>query len=295
MTQCTEHRPVAPQSQVHQLRRCVARAAVRALYAEVALEPKPGLVSFRDNGSHTDMDASTFVRSLFSLRHYFADMAQAGYEQQPFGALQTLGRAAEQRMLRATQGINTHRGAIFALGLLCASAGLAVARGLRARPETLRELLRSTWGPALLAHAEVARALPARSNGQRAARKFGLRSAAQEAAEGFPILFETTLPALQQALQQGHMARAARVQAYFATMAALDDTNVAHRGGWEGVCRVKALASDFLLAGGVQQTGWLQQARKVHAELVQRRLSPGGCADMLACACWMQDVLPALG
>ncbi|MDP3337407.1 MAG: triphosphoribosyl-dephospho-CoA synthase, partial [Rhodoferax sp.] len=98
-------------------------AAVRALYAEVALEPKPGLVSFRDCGSHTDMTAQTFMRSLFALRGYFPHMVRAGHTGAPFAALEGLGKNAEARMLTATGGINTHRGAIFGLGLLCASAG----------------------------------------------------------------------------------------------------------------------------------------------------------------------------
>lgn len=287
MAQCTES-PVS--SPLRALRRRVARTAVRALYAELALEPKPGLVSLRDNGSHSDMDAGTFLHSLFALRHYFADTAQAGFEGAGFATLQRLGRAAEVRMLRATGGINTHRGAIFALGLLAAAAGRAAALQTPVEPARLRSLLRSTWGADLQAHADLARSLPARSNGQHAARRFGLRSAAQEAALGFPMLFETTLPALQHALRQGQPVRAARVQAFFATLARLDDTNVAHRGGWEGMCQVKALATDFLQAGGVQQTGWLERARGVHAALVRQCLSPGGCADLLACACWLQDL-----
>jgi triphosphoribosyl-dephospho-CoA synthase len=80
------------------------------------------------------------------------------------------------------------------------------------------------------------------------------------------------------------------VQAFFATMAVLDDTNTAHRGGWEGVQFVKASAQVFLDAGGVAQTDWLRQARAIHAEFVARRLSPGGAADVLAAACWLQEL-----
>jgi triphosphoribosyl-dephospho-CoA synthase len=149
------------------------------------------------------------------------------------------------------------------------------------------------WGQALRWRAEsAARAAPA-SNGQHAARRYGLRSAGEEAALGFPTLFETTLPALQAALQVGHALPAARVQAFFATMAVLDDTNTAHRGGLEGVQFVKASAHGFLAAGGVAQSRWLQQARALHAEFVVRRLSPGGAADVLAAACWLQEMRQA--
>ena len=87
------------------------------------LYPKPGLVSLVDNGSHTDMNAATFMRSLFALRHYFAAICRAGAQAAPFSDLRRLGMAAERRMLAATGGVNTHRGAIFSIGLLCAASG----------------------------------------------------------------------------------------------------------------------------------------------------------------------------
>jgi triphosphoribosyl-dephospho-CoA synthase len=268
----------------------IARCAVRALYAEVALEPKPGLVSFRDNGSHTDMTAATFLKSLFALRHYFLHIARAGALGHPFEFLQALGMGAEERMLMATGGINTHRGAVFALGLLCAAGGRLAAQGKPFRSTAVRQTLQRHWGQALRWRADAAAQTEPRSNGQRAARNHGLRSAGEEAALGFPTLFEVTLPALQLALQQGHAQRAARVQAFFATMAVLDDTNTAHRGGLHGAEFVKASARRFLEAGGVAQTDWLAQARAIHAELVAQRLSPGGSADVLACACWLHEM-----
>src|SRR3954462_2200459 len=88
----------------------IGRAAVRALYAELALSPKPGLVSPLDSGAHDDMDMTTFMRSLFALRGYFCAIAAAGAAGAAFPALQALGIAAERRMLEATRGINTHRG-----------------------------------------------------------------------------------------------------------------------------------------------------------------------------------------
>jgi triphosphoribosyl-dephospho-CoA synthase len=269
----------------------IARCAVRALYAELTLEPKPGLVSLRDSGSHTDMTAATFVKSLFALRHYFGRMARAGALAHPIEFLQALGLAAEERMLLATGGINTHRGAVFALGLLCAAAGRLAAQGKPLTAQALRACLMQQWGAALSLRADAAARAAPTSNGQRAARRFGLRSAGEEAALGFPTLFEVTLPALHTALQAGHAPRAARVQAFFATMAVLDDTNTAHRGGWEGVQFVKTSAQAFLDAGGVAQSDWVLQARALHAAFVARRLSPGGAADVLAAACWVHAML----
>ncbi|SDP83284.1 triphosphoribosyl-dephospho-CoA synthase [Rhodoferax sp. OV413] len=268
----------------------IGQQAVRALYLELALEPKPGLVSLRDNGSHQDMTAQTFVRSLFALRHYFVQMAHAGAAQQPFSVLETLGLQAEVRMLRATGGINTHRGAIFALGLLCASAGSLQAQHIPNSPQALRTALSTHWGPALRSRAERAHQRTPTTNGQRAAQRYQLRSAGDEAADAFPTLFETTLPALQAAYAQGLADRAARIQAFFATMACLDDTNMVHRGGMDGLHFGQQAARRFLAAGGAARPDWLEHARALHAAFVARRLSPGGSADLLACACWVQQL-----
>lgn len=275
----------------HRSMRDLGLQAVRALYTEVALEPKPGLVSFRDCGSHTDMTAATFVRSLFALRHYFPAIAHAGLTGASFGVLEDLGRKAEVRMLQATGGINTHRGAVFGLGLLCASAGYLVALGRPITPTHLREALRQQWGEALTQRAADAHGRPAASHGQRAAQRFGLRTAGDEAALGFPTLFDTALPALQSAYRAGLPPRAAKVHALFATMAVLDDTNLAHRGGQAGLDLVRGRAQQFLDQGGAGHPNWLAHARAIHAELVRHRLSPGGSADVLASACWVQAVL----
>src|SRR5688500_7492269 len=96
----------------------IGRKAIHALYTELTLYPKPGLVSPIDSGAHDDMNMATFMRSLFALRSYFREIARAGSRHADFAELQSLGLAAEHRMIAATRGANTHRGAIFTLGLL---------------------------------------------------------------------------------------------------------------------------------------------------------------------------------
>jgi triphosphoribosyl-dephospho-CoA synthase len=260
----------------------IGRAATLALHDELALSPKPGLVTLSDRGSHADMDAHTFMRSLFALRGYFVRIAELGAAGAPFAALERCGIAAEARMLAATGGINTHRGAIFMLGLLCAAAGALVARGERPDPPALRRMLMACWGEALRARTHRPPTLP----GGMAARRLGLRSASDEAALGFPTLFETAEPALRAARARGLATPAARLDTLFAVMAVLDDSNLAHRGGLEGLRFARIAARDFLAAGGASQG--LAAAAAVGAEFVRRRLSPGGAADTLAAACWLE-------
>lgn len=250
----------------------VARTAVGCLYAELVLYPKPGLVSLVDNGSHTDMTAATFMRSLFALRHYFAAIFHAGRDDASFSRLRDLGIDAEARMLAATAGVNTHRGAIFSLGLLCATVGRASAQGLRLTPASLRAVLLICWGEALAAHAQ------------------GAGGAREEGALGLPSVFEVGLPALQATLAAGRSMRHARIDALFALMAQIDDSNVVHRGGAAGVDTVRFGARAFVAAGGTAQAGWMAQAVALHTRLIAARLSPGGAADLLAASCFVHAV-----
>src|SRR3954466_2213366 len=224
----------------------IGRAAVRALYTELALSPKPGLVSPLDSGAHDDMDMTTFMRSLFALRGYFCAIAAAGAAGADFAELQALGLRAERRMLAATCGINTHRGAIFSLGLLAAAAGWLRAEGRSIAGEALGRVIARRWGASIVRAGEQA----STSHGTEAVRRYGARGAREEAAAGFPLLFDLALPTLSHSLAQGHV-EAALVQTLFSVMAELDDTNLLHRGGPEGLAFVRAEARVFLEAGGV--------------------------------------------
>ena len=267
----------------------IGRAATLALHDELSLTPKPGLVTLIDRGSHEDMDAHTFMRSLFALRHYFVQIAEAGFDGAEFAVLERHGIAAEARMLAATGGINTHRGAVFMLGLLCAAAGAALREhGGALHPLSLRDALRRHWGEALAARSRRPPTLP----GGIAARRHGLRGASEEAALAFPVLFETALPALRAARARGLTPQQARLDTLFHIMAALDDSNLAHRGGLTGLRQAQQAARAFLGRGGIARPEGLQEVTAIAHAFVTQRLSPGGAADTLAAACWITRVCP---
>lgn len=265
--------PAAPSPTV------IGRAATLALHDELALAPKPGLVSFADSGSHSDMDAHSFMRSLFALRRSFVQMAELGAVRAPFAALERCGIEAEARMLAATGGINTHRGAIFILGLLCAAVAAAQADGLPLSAAAVRAALQRHWGAALQARSHRPPSLP----GGLAAQRHGLRSASAEAALGFPTLFDTALPAWVHA--RALTPPQQKLQVFFSILSTLDDSNLAHRGGLEGLQFARRKAREWLAGGGAAQPQAEGQAWQLHRQFVQRRLSPGGCADTLAAAC----------
>ena len=253
--------------------------ATGALLAELRAWPKPGLVSLVDSGSHADMDAGTFRASADALRPFFVALAAAGAENAGMEELRAIGKAAERAMLAATGGVNTHRGGIFGLGLLCAAAG-----ALRSREEPqifageLGACVRRRWGRDILCGP-----LPRQSHGTLAWRRYGVGGARAEAAEGFPHVYRVGLPAWKEG---GHLARgdgnAAGVQACFALIAAVTDTNLLYRSGTAGLDFARQATRGFLQQGGVGQRSWSVRAAKIHREFVTRGLSPGGSADLLA-------------
>lgn len=256
----------------------VAALAAECLAAEVDTWPKPGLVSHVDAGSHADMDAGTFRRSAAAIRPHFAALVEAGRAGAGMGRLRAIGVMAEVDMMEATGGVNTHRGAIFGLGLLCAAAGARSEAFTRRPPVTLGSIVASRWG------ADILRApLPLRSHGASVRRLYRAGGARLEAASGFRTLYGIGLPALAEGrrLASGDP-DAARVHCCFALIAALEDTNLLHRGGPDGLAFAQSTAATFLRRGGVGASDWRDRALAAHRAFVARRLSPGGSADLLA-------------
>lgn len=260
----------------------LGRLAIASLHAELALDPKPGLVTPRDAGSHADMDARTFWRSLAALRGYFEAVAQVGQAQAPFDALRRLGLQAEDAMLCATDGINTHRGAIFSLGLLTAAAArLRATQGVPGTAEAVCHAV-GEWRAGL-----DAAPLDPDSPGQRMRRAHRVAGVREQAAEGFPLLREVALPALRAARQAGHAVGAVHAHVLMALVARVDDLNLLHRGGADGLRFAQGQARAFLARGSVWQPDWDAQLRATGEAFVARRLSPGGSADLLACTVFL--------
>jgi triphosphoribosyl-dephospho-CoA synthase len=252
--------------------------AVAALTRELACYPKPGLVSFVDAGSHDDMTAETFMRSIAALDGYFGEMADAGARGAGFADLNRMGRRAEARMFASTGGVNTHRGAVFALGLLAAAAGWVVAGG-GAKAADVCSTVALRWGEAIL---EAAWFPQDASHGAAVRARYGAPGAREEAAAGFPTVLGHALPAFRAARAAGLEINAASVQALFAIVAVLPDNNLLYRGGAAALADAQGRAGAFLSTGGMLAPGGFARAVCVHEAFVAKRHSPGGAADLLA-------------
>ena len=268
----------------------IDRLACAALAREVALEGKPGLVTPTVRGSHADMDHRTFTASIAALQGYFGDCVVLGAAGAAFAALQARGREAERAMFAATGGINTHKGAVFTLGLLCAAAGWQLADAGRLAPHGLGEVVAQRWGTAILAAGQGAGPEVNATHGARLRRAAGLQGAREQAAAGFPVLFEVTLPQLHAASRRAEPPSAGALHALLATIAVLPDTNLAHRGGLAGLAWAQREAQAFLDRGGLAAADGAVALDALCGAFVERWLSPGGSADLLAAAWMLQDM-----
>ena len=184
--------------------------AARALAEELETYPKPGLVSWIDRGSHPEMDANCFVASIRAIAPFFGKMAAVARQGGRLLDLRRIGIVAEESMLRATQGRNTHRGAIFCLGLLAAASARRQAKRPGCSTRSLGEIVATEWGNEILLAAD----LLATSPGLQVCHRHGIGGARLEARRGFPCIFRVGLPIFRFTLARTDR-NAARVQALF--------------------------------------------------------------------------------
>ncbi|MCF2675103.1 triphosphoribosyl-dephospho-CoA synthase CitG [Pseudoflavonifractor phocaeensis] len=259
--------------------------AAKALLYEVCTTPKPGLVDRSNNGSHRDMDVFTFLDSTAALLPYFEEAVRLGIEtrnlppQETFRRLRQAGAAGERAMFRATGGVNTHKGAVFTLGTVCAAAGrLWTAEGFSKDLDAALALCGEMSAQAVQEDFEAIRREGAHTTGQRLYLEHGLEGIRGELSRGLPAVAQIGLPTLRRRLEAGDSMEQAGVQVLLALMAQVVDTNLIARGGLEGQQWAMEQAKNLTQGRAATQ----QEAEKLDRALIERNLSPGGCADLLA-------------
>ena len=261
---------------------CAARLAVQALLFEVAVTPKPGLVDRENSGSHRDMDMFTFLSSGAGLFPYFAQCVkigrQGGTPEETFRALRTPGLLAEGQMLSSTGGVNTHKGAIFSMGILCGALGRLERQAWGDSDRVLAQCAAMTRG---LTARDFAGLTPetARTAGQKLYLRYGVTGVRGQAEAGFPAVGKIGLPKLEAALSQGKSINEAGRAALLAMLADTVDTNMIHRGGYEQAKAASEQAKRLLEREPFPGAKALEEMNR---DFVEKNLSPGGTADLLA-------------
>lgn len=266
-----------------------AALASGALLDELHLSPKPGLVDLRGSGAHADMSVPLMEASIRTIAPAIGRIGEAAWGTAIDVRLRSItaaiGREAERDMLDVTGGVNTHRGAIWALGLIAAAAAAIGPRSAQEDIAAAAGQLASLPDEGALWTASVKE-----RNGQRVHRLYGLPGAREEAIAGFPHVIRVALPRLRFERAKGLPEDVARLHALLDLMAALPDTCIASRAGLEGLAFTQASAMRVLRLGGLETEAGERAFLDFDRAMTEQRLSPGGSADLLATALFIERI-----
>ena len=270
------HHHIRQMVYTHAFEASIALWCERAMTKEVELTPKPGLVDKDNSGAHSDMDIDTFYTSIQAIKPYIALFLRA--KPLTFDTLRSVGIMCEKAMMKATQGVNTHKGMIFCLALTCgAVATLKVVQ----KPFTCKALQQEIQALSCgLVEKDLIYAKP-QSAGARFFYETGSLGIRGHAQSGFSLIWEGSLPFFEKNKTLVGEDKALKMTLLW-LMERVDDSTLWSRGGLEGLVYVKQKAGEILLH--VKHTPEHLDAclREFDEDLTKRHLSPGGSADLLA-------------
>ena len=250
----------------------VADLAERALRLELDTTPKPGLVDRQDNGAHKDMDYALMSKSISALRPYLTRLAVESAKDIDPAKIKKIGIEAEKAMLKATGGVNTHKGALFCIGLsVAAASNLASATG-SVQVYSFKELV-----------SRAASEIPSArgTHGAEVKRSFKAVGALENARAAYPELFTDWLPYYRSL--EGDPFRCHKTLLHI--MTTLDDTNILHRRGAEGLAHAEAEAARLL--EDFSESG----LSSLNKDFIRENISPGGSADMLSLTIFINSII----
>lgn len=262
----------------------IAHLATQALQAELDTTPKPGLVDKDNNGAHRDMDYALMQRSIDTLHPYFVKLALLGCADAlpTHTSIRDIGIEAEKAMLSATNGVNTHKGALFSMGLAVVAAAHEERKIAANEEQILKE--RNGGEDVLVSLQTTIKALAASfpdtsgTHGSKAKLlskgTTAIKGALDNAREGYEMLFAEWLPFYIERRKE-HDAYTLH-KTLLRIMCDLDDTNVIYRTNLATAEEVKqearALLDSFSKAA----------LKDMDRHYTTRNISPGGAADMLS-------------
>ncbi len=267
----------------------IASYAMEGMLFEVSATPKPGLVDRNNCGAHHDMDYFTFMSSAASLHSTFENLVRLGWENRnkPIKELLPYMRAegmdAEEKMFVFTNGINTHKGMIFTLGMLCGCAGWALEKEeLPLNYETLSGLVSEMCEGICAREFKGIENKTNLTKGERMYVKYGCTGARGEVEGGFATVGEISLPKYRQFRDGGITVNDALVQTLLYLIAETVDTNIISRHDMETAELAMQLAKEALEAGGIFTAEGRKKILDMDIAFIEKYISPGGCADLLA-------------
>ncbi len=262
--------------------------AIKSLTQEIIVSPKPGLVDRYDTGAHNDMDIYTFINSIFSLDNYFGKCYMAGINEvsleKAFFLSKQYGLIAEKNMSESTSGINTHKGAIFMLGIISLSAGFTYTKSSLTKKNLIKTIK------------EISSFLKDdykkyNTNGTRIYHDYGISGARGFTEDGYSFLIETSLSEFRDMYKKTLSLELSSIHTLMIIISYLDDTNIISRGGIENLNYAKKIAKDYINYGSILYDKNLSIIKKINIDFINKNISPGGAADCLSAVLFLDKIL----
>ena len=275
--------------------------AALSLLDEVYAAPKPGLVDRIDSGAHADMKFEDFILSTAAITPFLREMAVTAYQScftlpdaaretdtALFSRLREIGKHAERKMYAATGGVNTHKGAVFTLGLLSVGAGLLYAKRGKLSAEAILDEVQNLVGDTLRQElADLKAGEVGKAHGEAVLHRDGTGGVRSAAAKGFPVLRSVALPLLRQYEAEERPAEASALNVLLHLILHVSDTNVLYRGGKGALLTLRADCRNILSHGGAFTPEGTDLLYELKETCKQRNISPGGAADLLSAALFL--------
>lgn len=271
----------------------ISSLAIQAIMYEVTCYPSPGLVSPVSNGAHKDMDYYTFIESTSCLIKHLTLCVQKGLEgnspKEIFSEIRKVGISAEEDMFKKTNGVNTHKGMLFLMGVCCAAIGMAIKNGNKFL-EIKQNIKNMTEG---IVERELQNILENKhlikdetffgrplSYGEKLFLEYNIKGIRGEVEDGLPIIFDFALDFYK---SSGDLDKNDRlIHTLIGIMQYSDDTNILHRHSFDILQEVREKAINIIKIGGMKTDQGRKAIELLDKEFIERNISPGGSADLLA-------------
>lgn len=267
----------------------ISQIAVKSMVYEVNATPKPGLVDKRNSGAHDDMDYNLFMKSAVSFADCLNEIVEIGYTytggnyQELFLRIRQVGIKAEKQMFACTKGVNTHKGILFSLCVLCGAAGHLLAKGDEGYLDAKEVCKLGAKMVEGITYRELRQMGPNKkmTHGERLYKQYGVTGIRGEAESGFQSVLRFGLPVLVshfKFLDKNSLL----IQVLFSLMSEVEDTNILHRHNRDVLEEVKDRAKQFIADGGMRKVHCREVVEKMDDYFSKKNISPGGSADLLA-------------
>lgn len=262
----------------------VAKLATKALLYEVSISPKAGLVSRLSNGSHKDMDFYTFIDSVLSLSNYFSECYTYGqennfYSPNFFKNLRDLGKKAEKEMYQATNGVNTHKGTIFSMGILISVLASHLKEVDKIDLKILSQKIKNMCSSLI---DELENINNFSTYGEKAFKNYHLTGARGLALSGYDIVLLDGINKLKEFTKSLDFETSC-ILLLFYYISLLDDTNIVNRTNFETLKEIQILCKNLYEENvkSLSKEKIRNEMSKLNDIFIEKNISAGGSADLL--------------